>query len=366
MRRYPLIICFFMLLALLTCLDISNEDKKFSELENRNLKSNVSFSIKKFYEGSFQEDYEEYIGDQFILRDRWINLKSICENILGKQENNNIVYGENEYLFDKFISLDESRLDVNINAINHFIKATDINVSTMIVPNSYEIYKEYVKWPIPLVNQEEKLIEIGKRINESNYINLIESMREAKDSYLYYKTDHHWTSYGAYIAYKKYIRSIDDNPINLEEYEKESVSNFFGTYYSKAKPFSNLGDELTYYNIEGITLEIGTDIYDGLYDYSKLNTRDKYEVFLYGNNPLTIVKNTSIKNGKKLLVIKDSYANSMIPFLTQNFAEIHIVDLRAFSSSIQRYSEGDNFDEILIIYNFINFTKESSVVKLKV
>ena len=142
MKKNYLLYSFIIVVIVLTIVSLIKNDKKFSELENRNLKTNVTFSIKKFLDGSFQEDYEEYINDQFPLRDKWISLKSINEYILGKIENNGIIYGSNGELFEKFNSLNEEKLKNNVEVINNFAEKYHDKVSLMIVPNSYEIYKE--------------------------------------------------------------------------------------------------------------------------------------------------------------------------------------------------------------------------------
>ncbi|MEG2290961.1 MAG: hypothetical protein RSC24_13385, partial [Clostridium sp.] len=165
MKKNPLIYIFLIIIFSLSILDIIIPDKKFSELENRNLRGKVSLTIKSFLDGSFSKKYEEYVNDQFIGRDYWINLKSRSEYVLGKLENNNIIYGKDGYLFEKFTLLDENRLKVNTDAINTFIKSVNKKVSLMIVPNSYEIYNEKVPKGAPIVKQEEFINELYENVD---------------------------------------------------------------------------------------------------------------------------------------------------------------------------------------------------------
>lgn len=365
MKKNPILYTFLIVLFLLSILDVIVPDKKFSEIENRNLKSKSDFTIKSFLDGSFSKKYEEYINDQFIGRNYWINLKSRSEYVLGKVENNDIIYGEDGYLFEKFTYLDENRLKVNIEAINIFSQNVDQKVSLMIVPNSYEIYNEKLPNGAPVINQEKIINEVYEKSKDINNIDLLGIMKSNKDKYIYYKTDHHWTTYGAYLAYCEFIKSVSESPINLYNIEKKDVDKFYGTYFSKAKPFNAEPDTLSYYNFENITMSIDGKDYDGLYDYSKLDIRDKYSLFLRGNNPLTIIKNKENLNGKKLLVFKDSYANSFIPFLTSNYEEIHVIDLRSFGVKVSEYVGENKFDDILVIYNFINLTRDANILKIK-
>lgn len=365
MKKNPLLYSFFVIVILITLLDLLNSDKKFSELENRGLKQRVKFTIESFFEGKFTPKYEEYINDQFVFRDNWIDLKARSEFLLGKVENNGIVYGDDEYLFDKFTDIDEHRIKVNVDSINSYAKNIGFKPYVMLIPNSYNIYPERLPKNTPVINQIEEIDTIYNTLNNTNNINITEILNNEKENYIYYKTDHHWTTYGAYLAYCEYIKSIGDKPVDINNLNKISVDNFYGTYYSKAKPFKNSGDKLDYYEFDNIKMKIEEDEYDSLYDIKKLEERDKYSVFIRGNNPLTIINNNELHNGKKLLIFKDSFANSMIPFLTQNFEEIHVIDLRSFFGDVEEYTKINDFNEVLILYNFMNFNNDSNIVKLK-
>ena len=128
-------------------------------------------------------------------------------------------------------------------------------------------------------------------------------MQNNKEDYIYYRTDHHWTTYGAYLAYKEFINSIGGTPINIDDLELIRVEDFYGTYFSKAKPFNIEPDILTYVDLSGVTMNISGEEYDSIYDYSQLELRDKYALFLRGNNPLTIVKNHNLKKFFQLYLI---------------------------------------------------------------
>lgn len=366
MKKNYLLYSFVIVIVSLSIVSLISNDKEFSELENRKLKTSVAFSIKNFLDGSFQKEYEKYINDQFPLRDKWISLKSMNEYVLGKIENNGIIYGSNGELFEKFDSLNEERLKNNVEVINNFAEKYYDKVSLMIIPNSYEIYKESLPMGSPIIRQEEIIDKIYDFSSFTNNVDVMKELLDNKNSYIYYKTDHHWTTYGAYLAYCNFIDSINENRVDLENFQKVELPNFYGSYYSKAKPFNIKPDIMTYYDFDNSTMEIvGDKIYDSIYDYSKETLRDKYSLFLYGNNPLTIIKNNNIKNNKKILVIKDSFGNSLVPFLTQNYEEIHIIDLRHFGNRLSNYLEENDFDNILIIYNFINLATDNNILRLK-
>jgi hypothetical protein len=365
LKKNYLLYVFFIIILVFTLIEIVTPDKKISDLENRNLKTRVKFTMKGFIDGTFSKEYEEYVNDQFIGRNQWINLKFRSEYVLGKVENNGIIYGKDKYLFEKFNEVNEEKLEYSLSGINTFIKNRNENISFMIIPNSYEVYRDKLPIGTSVINQESVIEEIYKAVKESNNIDLLSIMKNNKEDYIYYRNDHHWTTYGAYLAYKELIKSIDEIPVDINKLSKKSEDNFYGTYFSRSKAFNTISDVLDYYEFENIEMKIEDKIYENLYDYSYLNTRDKYSIFLRGNNGLTIIKNKELNNGKKIVVFKDSFGNSMIPFLTMNFDEIHVVDLRAFMMNVNNYMEDNDFDEVLIMYNLSNFLRETNILKLK-
>ena len=140
------------LIILITIIDIFNKDISFSNYEYRSLAMKPKFYYSDLKSGRFFKNYERYINDQFLLRNRWINLKSISENLLGKKENNGIIYGKNHYLFDKFEKLDENNLYKNINTLKSFINNSNSKFNIMIIPESFTIYKEYLPYGVDLVD----------------------------------------------------------------------------------------------------------------------------------------------------------------------------------------------------------------------
>ncbi|MGL5822936.1 MAG: DHHW family protein, partial [Sarcina sp.] len=197
-----------------------------------------------------------------------------------------------------------------------------------------------------------------------NGIEIGTALREEKDNYIYYKTDHHWTSYGAYLAYKEYCKANKLKAMSLEEFEEININDFYGTFYSKSKLFNSQADILTYYEMKNLKMKIGNGEYEYIYNLDNLKKRDKYSVFLDGNHSQIIIKNDEATNNKKLLVLKDSFANSFIPFVANHFDEVHVIDLRHFYGSLKEYIKLNNFDEILNVYSLKTLAEDNTIARI--
>lgn len=373
LKKYPTFFLFSILVILFTVIDIINSPNEFSELENRKLSQMPILSLKSYIDTSFSSDYEKYINDQFFLRDNWIDLKSRIEYLLGKRENNDIIFGKENYLFKKFTTFNDEMLENNLNSIITFTNNYNKEVDFFIIPNSYAVYDELTPRYLPLVDQLSLINSINsylslKSNDHINTINVAEELLKNKDDYIYYKTDHHWTSYGAYLAYLTYMDYLGLEIVDINNLEKITINNFLGTYYNRSKYFKADSDFITYYNILGLHIEIDGKEQLSLMDLDKFKGSDKYSAFLWGNNGLTKVINENIseeRKGSSILIFKDSYANSFIQFLSYNYEIIDIIDLRYFKESIRNFMKDKDYNEILIMYSFNNLSSDINIRRLK-
>lgn len=367
-KKYPVMILFITTILTFTVLDIFNKDILFSEYENRSLAQKPKLYYSALIDGRFFDNYDRYINDQFIFRNSWINIKSFSENMLGKEENNNIIYGENNFLFDKFQEIDEENLNRNVVIIKEFISKYNSSFNLMIIPESFTIYKDLLPYGVNLIDEKSYINNIYSEfsnLKNVKSINIVDTLSKNKESYIYYKTDHHWTSYGAYLAYLEYCNLNNINPISITELNENNVPNFYGTYFSKSKKFNSESDTISYYDLDNVDVFINGEKVSNINDNDKWSSSDKYSAFLRGNNALTLIKNNNISNDSKILLIKDSYANSFVQFIANNYNETYIVDLRSFSNDFNSFFKSNNFDDVIIMYSLKNFSEDLNIAKLK-
>ncbi len=371
-RKNLLLILFFLFILGFSLADILTPDRIFSDTENRYLAQNPKFTLSSLMDNSFGLKYEEYINDQFVGRDNWIDIKSYTEFALAKIENNGITYGKDHYLFEKYQKVDEAKLENNIRYLQEYLAMYNYPKATLaIIPNSYMILNDKVPAGLNNVDQFTYIASIYEKMQENNLTTLDFKtvLQEHKNEYIYYRTDHHWTTYGAYLAYREYALSKGLTPVEYTALEGHDVLDFYGTYYSKTKNFNAVPDVITYFDVPVDSVEIDGSPVDGIYDLKKFEERDKYAAFLRGNNGLTVIRsgqNHNHQDGKtsRVMVIKDSYGNSFVPYLTYNYDEVYVVDLRALPNTMKLLMETD-FDDILILYNFMNFTNDVNIAKLR-
>ncbi len=341
-------------------------DKSFSENENKVLAGSPEFSLDRLLDGRFTSGYEDYISDQFPLRDEWIGAKSLLERALFKTENNGVAYGADGYLFPKMFSFDEEQLAKNLEAVRVFAENSPCDVYFAVVPSSSYILKDLLPEGLPSVDEGYFIGEMHEYLSGAcDIINAKDTLSIHRDEYIYYKTDHHWTSYGAYLAYRLFAEKAGFRPLDYESLSPRTVDGFLGTSYSKAKNAWVEPDTITYFDFDA-ELTVGGETHDGLYNSEQFTKRDKYAAFLYGNSPYTEI-DSGDGEGKKesLLVIKDSYADCLVPYLTEHYRHITLVDLRYFKGNMSELRDS-GFDDILIIYGFSDMCNDVNIPLLSI
>ena len=382
-KKYPLLILFTAFLLIFSILDPLFSSREESELENRKLAQKPALTLQSLLateeKQKYSYRYEQYVNDQFIGRDDWITLKSISESALGKIENNGIVYGKDKRMFEYYPSTDEQRLNMNVEFLSTFVNTwgEQIPITVAIIPNAYEIYSQDLPAGLHNLDQRQAIQQIYQALPEScQRLDLFPVMEQAASSLqgektAYYRTDHHWTTDGAFYAYQAIVASCGRPSASMEELEplRREIPDFYGTYYSKCKLFSAQPDTIAYYDLPFTSMTIGGEPRNSLYDASKWEVRDKYAAFLWGNNDLTILQSENNLNhqpGKtsRILVVKDSYGNSLVPFLTYSYDEIYVVDLRFLTQSMTTLLSETEFDDLLVLYNFMNFASDTNFTYL--
>lgn len=353
---------FILIITLVPVIMAFTEDKEFSENENRYLSNKPKISINNILTGKYFKNFEKYVDDQFIFRDKLYEIKTQIQILVGNKDINGVYLAKDNYLIEKKSEneIDKRKLQDNINKLNEFIDINkDRNIKIMLVPTASLILKEKLPQNADVYDQNEILNMIKNNIKNATFIDLREQFFKHKEEYIYYKTDHHWTSLGSYYAYQEWCKYHDINS-DVNKYSIETVTtDFKGSLYSKVLNKNVENDKIEIFRpIKEVNYEVFYNFNktksSSIYDFEKLKTKDKYQVFLGGNYPELKIK-TNNKNEKNLLIIKDSYANSFIPFLINDYENICAIDMRYFKEDLKEYMAENEINEVLILYNMTNF-----------
>ena len=399
------VLLFVIPLALGLLLFVLLPDKDFSEQENRSLQTMPTLSWTSLTEGKFGQDMNSYFADQFPARDVLVGIKGICELALGKGENNGVVPGKNGVLvvrwFDAYIDrltrvydtdyYSKENIDAQTNALNALhadLEAKDIGLTVIIPPRTLDVVGSDTRYPMQSADALWEDIDAGMD-DSVCYLDLREPMQMAHQSgeYVYYRTDHHWTTRGAHMAYVALMKEWgrEGDILAADAFDVETVQDFFGTTWSRAGLKFIGPDELEIWHFEGEQDYTVTDwgmqskqteqgvgyeftkgnAFSGFYNRDYLEQKDKYSAFLDGtHNILTVTKNTQ-EDRETLLVLKDSFLNSMVPFLAQHY-DLVIVNLSVGGvKPLSIYIEEFDCDGVLIVYNAENMIENNALAGVR-
>lgn len=363
--------------TILTFVFLNPEAQPFSENENRYLARFPKFSFDNIIDKKFMEDFDKWISDRFIGREDWILLKNKTESAIGKTEISG-VFTYDDRMMEVWNGYDENLLQQNLTAMNDFAgRHEDIPMYFMLVPNAQEIYSNLLPSVAVTSNQKTFIRDAYNSLTEfDGFIDAYSQLANNKSDYIYYRTDHHWTSYGAYLGYVAASSKLGFTAIDSGEFTIEHASNDFrGTLFSKTLDTSVTPDVIDFYTLNENEPELTLSIiqsdgtykeYDSLYFREYLDKKDKYSAFTGPNAAIMHIETDLDNNDESIIIFKDSYAHAMIPFLTKHYRKITVIDLRYLNVDFQNYVSLDDYDQVLFLYNVITFSEDTDVKKLNI
>lgn len=366
-----LIIVFSVFIGGIACMNLLADDQQFSQAENRPLTQFPKASLDRVTSGAFTKDVETYLSDQFVHKRFWTSMKASAQKAVLKKDNNGVYFGEDGYLFEKFKAPSE-QLDSNSESLSQFLQKTkEISVYGMLAPTSIELYPDKLPKFATTASETAAIQRVEEQVKgDIDWIDAATALRNAKAGPIYFRTDHHWTPYGAYIAYQAAMAKMGLTPYSIEEFTVRTVSkNFRGTYDAKANDPFLAADEINIFEPKfdvsyEVDIDDGQSKMDSLYAWEFLEKHDQYSLFLGGNHRAVTI-HSNVKNGRKLMIIKDSYAHALVPFLANHFEDIYMVDLRYDHRNMARVAEEKDIQDVLFVYNIANFAEDQNLISLR-
>lgn len=366
---------FLGLLFGLTLLNLLTPAKAFSENENDYLAQLPEWEWGEVFSGRYGEKFEEYVSDQFVGREGWITAKVLAQRAMGRRDDNGVYFGSDGYLIEQHpqSEIRPEQLQRNTGRLCQFVEAAaaslgEERVSVMLVPTAGNILSDRLP-PFAVDFDQDALIDgVRDALPAGNFIDVRPTLREHQGEYIYYRTDHHWTTLGAYYAYRAWCEGAGLTGRTREDFTVTPVSEeFLGTVFSKVLLLTARPDTIHAWLPKGeesylTFINMGEKELGGLYDPSFLEKKDKYSLFLSGNHAEVRILGPN-RNGRRLLIIKDSYAHSLAPFAAGDFQEVCLVDFRYFNYPLSQYMQEREITDVLVLYNTVNFAKDVDMAK---
>lgn len=364
-NAWKTVLLFCAIMIIFCIADLMQEDVFFSESENRILAAKPKFSIEALLSGEYAEDYEEYLNDQFVSRNNWITMKTWMDILLQKKEINGVYLAEDDYLIEQHLDSDfpQETIDKRLQLLDGLVQAYPQTL-VMLAPTADNILTDKLPMQAPYFDQRAFLSQVEETVGGERVVNIFDTLSEHADEEIYYRTDHHWTTKGAYYAYLEWTQKMGVWPLNYSFDNLQTVTeDFQGTLQSKL----NLPVDGESIQIFPQTLAYKVKIkYDfmieseSFYEEKYLEGKNKYGYFLDDNHGLVEIETTSPVR-KQLFIIKDSYANTMIPLLSTHYEKVYVLDLRYFNGRLIDFmktcDEYGNMD-VLVLYNCVHFIED--------
>lgn len=344
--------------------------KDFSESEKRVLAKFPEMNAESVMNGKFTDGLEKYLSDRFPLRDTFIGIDAYFGLALGKTGENGIYNAKDGYLITAPSKFDESKCVKNAGYIEKFVDRTGLPSNVIIIPEAGYILSDELPKNHKQYN-DSKIFDCTKdTITSAKFIDVRNAFEGAKgDTQIYYKTDHHLTGRGSMIVYDEFCKATGNEKYSFSLLK--SADGFYGTTYSKSGFWQTPSDTVEIYGCDSgnkykVTINDGNGAkeYDSLYFDSHLEEQDKYPVFLDGNHAFVRIRNESLYNGKKLLLIKDSYAHCFATFAAENYEEIVMIDLRYYKKSLNKLTKEEQFTEALFMLGAENISTSTDLAWL--
>ena len=350
---------FILVLFLFMFINLAVPDREMSEKENRMLETRPVLSMSTVLDGEFMEQWENYQSDQFAGRDCWRSVKDFLDRLGGSKMENGVYMGKSGQVVEEMEVPDDGQSEANLSAIVDFAeKYPDVQTSVMLVPDAACILSDRLPAFAGVEDQKQLLGVAEQRLGDDvNWIDAVSVLNNHVSDKLYYKTDHHWTTLAAFYVFRESAVSLGIDGEVGENFASYTISDDFNGVLA-SKSGVGLSEKETndiYVPTQGDDDVVVNYVDEGrkttsLYDSSKLETRDQYGVFLGGNSSVIDIRTVSPEK-KRLLVLKDSFANCFIPFLAPYYREIVVVDPRYYSGTIGDIMDTYRITDALVLYS---------------
>lgn len=335
---------------------------EFSALEKRELEKAPELTMDTLVSGQFGANLEDYMADHMPGRNFFVGLGAYYDMLIGQQPTKDVYLAENNRLVELPVVWNQEQVDKNIKYINQFAQTVGQNVDFILVPSAGFILQNTIQG-VHNAYSDDRIIDriydlAGYGVRCVDLTGLYQNANNADE--IYYRTDHHWTSYGAFMAYRAYMQCLNREYAEQDQFTVETHSGFRGSTYSRSGLWLTPAEEIELWYGSDLRVETNAGTQNSPFYLDRLQDADMYTVYLDGNQPIVRILNENNAGKGKLLVIRDSYANCIGSFLAESYEEVVMVDLRYYRQTLSQMVEAEGFDNILVMYSIGNFMTDAN------
>jgi hypothetical protein len=377
-------------LPLITFFALPDEPMPFSENENRYLLPFIEPDLRGYFAGffssepnnissrQFMERFDEWFADRFAFREPLIVLQNELEMLRGITEIGGVFTADGRHLLAwRECREAMSGLPDTLAAVDEFAAQMQelhgAQTYIMLVPTASEIYRDSLPPNAQVGDQTAVIARIYAALLENAVsIDVLTPLSENAAHYIFYRTDHHQTAFGSYLGYFAAGSRMGFTPLDLGRFDVEHAANDFrGTLFSRTLNRRITPDVISFYTLSGgsrevtLTINTGFDVIerDTFFFREYLDAKDKYMAFMGGNQPIVEIV-TDADNDASLLVFKDSFAHSMLPFFANHYRRITVADMRLINTDISEFVNLGEYDQVLFIYSATMFAEDTALQRL--
>lgn len=359
------------MLGLISLIELIPGEGAYSARESRKLTGRPKFSLEAAADGSFMEQYETYRSDQFVGRNLWLSLRNSIDLLAGRRDSNGIFKGEDQYLLEEIVKPDQKKLKEKLDAMGEFrAKYEKVPMYLMLVPNAANILEDKLPRFAVTEDQDQIFDEIRQETQDQfTWVEVGQTLKDHRTEEIYYRTDSRWTTLGANYACQKLSETMGLDQEKTPKWQEYVVTNIFNGDLSAKSGYGGGTEETIRIYAAGKQEEEPQTVVEyveegkktsSLYDRSKLRERDAYDLFLGGDHAMVDIRTTA-DTTDRLLLVKDSYANCLIPFLVPYYREVIVIDPQYYEGSLDGIMKENKITSVLFLYNGNTFAEDESM-----
>lgn len=343
--------------------------RTFSDAERRYLAEPPKLSEERLSDWSFDDKVETFLADHLPGRNALVSINAYATLYTGRQVSTDVFCDSEGYLVEAPVRDAPEELEKRMRRIAAFGENTKLSPYLIAVPSTGFIRRESLPKPLAALYRDDA---IQKKIEAFDGVKVVPILErfQAEGQNWFYRTDHHWNADGAFAAYEAFMRAAGHEPLSKDAFTRREIPGYSGSTQSRSALWLHPTDTLTVDEPKDLSVTVTFSDKDGtfssLFYEEHLNAYDRYPLFLDGNHPVTVIENYNASaDAPNLLLVKDSFGNSLAPYLVPSYHTVVMVDPRYCKRGVADLCEQYAIDEVLFCYSIDHLMTDESLRVLK-